>query len=399
MNRDKMHVMFLPRWYPDRYDPMLGLFVRRHAEAAALFNRISVVYVSPSQSATDGWFETVRTEEPNLLTYNIYYRKFKGNKLLQKLFNNLVFFVALMRGMKQLMAEWGRPDLIHVHILTRLALPAFWLKKLWGIPYIITEHWSRYLPGRNEFKGYFRKKLTKKLIAHSDRITVVTSDLYKAMVELGLYHNNYCVLPNVVDLELFKPTERIADRRVRMIHISCFEDKSKNISGLLRVFKSLSKQKYDFECVLVGDGMDHATLVKYAEQLEFPEGQIRFTGILEGEKLAAELSDADFLVLFSRYENMPVVILEALACGIPVVASAVGGIPEIVNENNGMLVDHTSEYAMESALYYMMHSYTKFPKSSLRAVVENKYGRDAVGALLNKWYREAMARNGSKPSV
>lgn len=399
MNKNNMHVMFLPRWYPDRYDPMLGLFVRRHAEAAALYNRISVVYVSPSQSATNEWFETVRTEEPNLLTYNIYYRKFKGNKLFQRFFNNLMFFVALMRGMKQVMAEWGRPDLIHVHILTRMALPALWMKGFRGIPYIITEHWSRYLPERSEFKGYFRKKLTKKLIEHSDRITVVTSDLYNAMVDLGLYHNNYCVLPNVVDLELFKPTERIAGRRVRMIHISCFEDKSKNISGLLRVLKSLSMQKYDFECVLVGDGMDHAALVQYAEQMEFPEGQIRFTGILEGEKLAAELSDADIFVLFSRYENMPVVILEALACGIPVVASAVGGIPEIVNENNGMLVDHTSEYAMESALYYMMHSYTKFPKSTLRAVVENKYGRDVVGALLNKWYREAMARNSSKSSV
>lgn len=399
MNNRKMHIMFLPRWYPDRYDPMFGLFVRRHAEAAALYNMISVVFVSSTQESNTEWFETVRTEENNLLTYNIYYRKLKGNNLFIRFFNNFLYFFALIRGMKQLIAEWGKPDVIHVHILTRLALPALWMKIFKGIPYIITEHWSRYLPSRNEFKGYFRKMLTRKVIEHSFRITVVTSNMYRAMYDMGLKHNLYSTLPNVVDLDLFKPKERIAGQKIRMIHISCFEDRSKNISGLLRVLKSLSKQNLDFECVFVGDGMDFHSLVNYAKELDFPDGQLRFTGLLQGEQLASELSSADFLVLFSRYENMPVVILEALACGIPVVAPAVGGIPEIVNEDNGMLVDHTSEYAMESALYYMIHAYKSFPKESLRAVVEKKYGRDAVGALLNKWYHEAIDKSGRIPSV
>ena len=62
MNKERKHIVFLARWYPHRYDPMFGLFVQRHAEAAALFNDITVIYC---QQTTDNGQQTLSPKTPN----------------------------------------------------------------------------------------------------------------------------------------------------------------------------------------------------------------------------------------------------------------------------------------------------------------------------------------------
>ena len=168
MNEERKHIVFLARWYPHRYDPMFGLFVQRHAEAAALFNDITVVYCqqvnkstsqqvdkstsqqvnkSTSQQVAESQsrdvstipmnnkqdivdasihynkkrFEIVRTLENNVDTIRIYYKKPK-NKILSL----LRFYRANMIGLKLCKSP---VDLIHVHILTRLGVIA-WIQKL-----------------------------------------------------------------------------------------------------------------------------------------------------------------------------------------------------------------------------------------------------------------------------
>lgn len=364
----------MARWYPHRYDPMLGLFVQRHAEAAALCNDISVVYVHPDDKISQK-FEVVKTIDNNVSTIRVYYKKPKS-----KILSILRFFRANRLAIKQL----PKPDIIHVHILTRLGLIAWLQKIVHGTPYIITEHWSRYLPG-NDFGGFLRKKLTKLVVRHASAVTTVTDILAKAMQAHGLHNDNYIVVPNVVDFNKFKPIPHHNDIP-KIIHVSCFENKSKNITGLVDALKILEDKNIDFQCIFIGDGIDFELIKDYVKKLKHQEW-LRFTGILEGQEYIDELSSGDFLVLSSNYETQGVVLLEAFACGMPVVSTNVGGIPEVVNESNGILVPPQDAEALAEAMQEMILKHQNYNAEALRDGIIKKFSNESVGKLLNDIYK------------
>ena len=388
MNKERKHIIFLARWYPHRYDPMFGLFVQRHAEAAALFNDITVIYCQEqralsiehnahnSQPTAHCNFEIVRTLENNVDTIRVYYKKPK-NKILSL----LRFYRANMKALKMCKPA----DMIHVHILTRLGVIAWIQKLLHKTPYIITEHWSRYLPG-NGFGGFLRKLFTKIVVRNAETVTTVTENLANAMRNHGLKNDNYVVLPNVVNLDMFHISEK-NNAPCKIIHISCFEDKSKNISGLLDSLKIIDDKGIDFQCTLIGEGMDLELMKEKAKNLQLIN-KVSFTGLLQGQELADKLSSGDFLVLSSNYENMPVVILEALASGLPVVSTNVGGIKEMIDDTKGILVEPKNKEALAEALIKMIETYKNYDANYLRNSVIEKYGYESVGRFLSRMYNE-----------
>ena len=390
MNKERKHIVFLARWYPHRYDPMFGLFVQRHAEAAALFNDITVIYCNEqramsnepnahsSKPTAQSKFEIVRTNENNVDTIRVYYKKPKN-----KIQSLLRFYRANMMALKLC----KKPDLIHVHILTRLGVIAWIQKILHRTPYIITEHWSRYLPG-NDFSGFLRKTACKLVVRNAKTVTTVTENLATAMKNHGLKNDNYVVLPNVVNLDMFHINSQCTDATSHVptiIHISCFEDKSKNISGLLESLKIIDDKGIDFQCKLIGEGMDLDLMKEKAKNLQLIN-KVSFTGLLQGQALADELSSGDFLVLSSNYENMPVVILEALASGLPVVSTNVGGIKEMIDDTKGILVEPRNKEALAEAMIKMIESHKDYDANYLRNSVIEKYGYESVGRFLDSIY-------------
>ena len=384
MNKERKHIIFLARWYPHRYDPMFGLFVQRHAEAAALFNDITVIYCQQTtdngqQTSSKEKFEIVRTNENNVDTIRVYYKKPKN-----KIQSLLRFYRANMMALKLC----KKPDLIHVHVLTRLGVIAWIQKILHKTPYIITEHWSRYLPG-NDFSGFLRKTACKLVVRNAKTVTTVTENLTIAMNNHGLKNDNYVVLPNVVNLDMFHINQKCTDainHVPTIIHISCFEDKSKNISGLLESLKIIDDKGIDFQCKLIGEGMDLDLMKEKAKELQLIN-KVSFTGLLQGQALANELSSGDFLVLSSNYENMPVVILEALASGLPVVSTNVGGIKEMIDDTKGILVEPRNKEALAEAMIKMIETHKNYDANYLRNSVIEKYGYESVGMFLSRLYK------------
>lgn len=374
MDNTRKHIVFLARWYPHRYDPMLGLFVQRHAEAAAQYDDISVIYVHADDQIQQK-FDIVDETVNNVRTIRVYYRK-----SWSKIISLFRFFKANNKALKLL----PKPDIIHVHILTRLGLVALRQKRLHGTPYIITEHWSRYLPD-NDFNGLLRKKLTKTVVRHASAVTTVTDILAKAMQSHGLRNENYSIVPNVVDINAFKPQPH-HNEVPKIIHVSCFENKSKNITGLIDALQILEERDIKFQFTFIGDGIDLAMIKDYVKKLQHQEN-IRFTGILEGQDYVGELSSGDFLVLSSNYETQGVVLLEAFACGMPVVSTNVGGIPEIVNENNGILVPPHDPTKLADAMQTMLQTYQNYDANTLRDSVIKKFSNETVGKLLNSLYK------------
>jgi len=364
---------------------MFGLFVKKHAEAVAKFNRVSVLYVQ-GISSTEKFEKKETTEMPNLYTHIYYYQNSRC-----RLWNVLRFWYYLIIGFLNIKSKRGKPNLVHVHILTRLGIFALLLKTVYNIPFIITEHWSRYLPVPNTYKGCLRKKLGRIISKRAKAVLPVSTNLAEAMQKHGLENSNYQVIANVVDDLFFQPLQKKEPKsKTFFLHVSTFEDRSKNISGLLRSIQKLSEKTRDFKFGLVGDGMDYDTLRKYAEELVIPKELIRFYGLQQGQDLVDLYHQADFLVLFSNFENIPVVINEAQACGLPVIATEVGGISEVINTENGFLIEPKNEEQLTRILAQTIGEDFTFNSLEIQVKAKSKYSFDAVGNQLNKIYKASF---------
>ncbi len=385
-------ILFLPRWYPNRYDPMPGLFIRRHALSVAGNFRVAVLYVHLDTEKRDFAYDFEQTDNLGILELTIYYRSCKsGFRQLASLVNLLRFFIAHFKGFRLLKKEFGKPDLLHVNVLTRLGFIVFIYRIFTGKPYVITEHWTRYLPGMNNFNGFVRKKLTKLVVKHASAVLPVTLNLQQAMQKHGLLNSNYQVIPNVVDTELFKPMDFPAsDSRKMFIHVSCFDDRQKNISGILRVLKRLSEKRKDWICTMVGDGIHFDQLMEYAEKLGLKDTFVVFTGLKENKELITLMQKACFQVMFSRYENLPVVIPESFACGVPFISTNVGGIAEHIHKNLGLLIASEDETALLDSIGFMLDSTGKYDKAVIRQYALDHFSNEVIGKQISGVYYQIL---------
>ena len=388
-NSQPLNVLHLARWYPNRYDPMFGLFVRRHIQAIAPSVKVALVYAhAVSHPKTEKKFEIENSEAHGFPEIIVYYRmpdiRWTGINSLLKSYR---FFKANYLGIKRAKELQGSFNLVHVHILTRLGMIALFLKYFYGIPYVITEHWSRYLSQTGHFKGALRKFFTKLSVKNASAVTTVTTNLAKAMKSYGLQNRHYFILPNVISPVFFKRFPENRRGLTHFVHVSCFEDRSKNMSGILRAVKKLSEQRTDFRFTFIGVGKDWEQTKNYAQQLQIPKNLIEFTGLLEGENLARQMATGNLLVIFSNYENMPVVINESFALGIPVLATNVGGISEVLDSQKGILIPPKDEKALLSTCNDFLDKKYTFNINHLKNFATQNFSYSAVGQQLITIYK------------
>ena len=161
------------------------------------------------------------------------------------------------------------------------------------------------------------------------------------------------------------------------------------MKGLLNAAKMLLEKRQDWRLVLVGTGLDYKEVRAYAETLAFPEGLLRWTGELTPLQVAGEFDQADIFVLSSRFENAPVVISESLAKGLPVISTLVGGIPEMVDAESGILVPTNDDTALFKAMDEMLNNLDKYDSEKIRLKGE-QYSFETVGKHFKAVYESVL---------
>lgn len=234
------------------------------------------------------------------------------------------------RQWKALRREGWMPDVVQLNVLQKQGLLALWLKKRYGIPYVIVEHWSGFLPENGAYlrnNGSLKRKIYEKIAAEASVILPVSERLKEAMQTCGIQNARWEKIHNVVDdffFEKEESRESKVESRKTLLHVSCFDEAAKNVKGLLRAAKMLLVKRQDWQLVLVGTGADYKEVRAYAEMLVFPEGTLRWTGELTPREVAEEMHKADALVLSSRYETYGIILAEALAANLPILSTPVG---------------------------------------------------------------------------
>jgi hypothetical protein len=151
------HILYLPSWFPSRRNPYPGDFIKRHAESASLYNRITVFYTAIDESIKVPELIEEKINE-NLFVYIYYYPSVKN--ILSPVINGVKRFSALGKMYNRIFSR-SSPDLVHVHVAYPAGLFALYLKKRKGLEYIISEHDGIYMPGYDNYHvpGKFEKKM------------------------------------------------------------------------------------------------------------------------------------------------------------------------------------------------------------------------------------------------
>ncbi len=380
-------ILFIPRWYPYPEDEMYGLFIRNHAETLAPHFQIVILYAHPTLAGKTGYVKSV---ENGISTYRYYFRV--TNFFLLRPLNPIKYLMAVSFLWYKIKRNRIKIDLCHVHVLTRTALLPLWLKFFHGIPFIVTEHWSRYLPQNKAFfRGFLRKLLTRFAAKQAYALTAVTEALLIAMKNQNISNQQSWVIPNVVDTNRFtiKPVNQTSSKKT-LLHVGCFDERAKNIKGLLRVAKQLKDAGEQFTLKLVGTGADWQETVDYAKELGLTNHHVVFTGLLTGQLLVDAYQECTALVLFSHYETQGVVLLEAFACGKPVVASNTGGIPEVMSPERGILVEPENENELFELLKKVLHGHPFADAEEIRGYAVDHFSEAAIGQLFGNLYLEAL---------
>lgn len=380
--------MFTAVWYPNRYDKMAGLFTRKHAAAISRLNDICVVYTLPDENVkitSPLQLEVNNYEGVN--EYSLYYHS-SSIPVLKKIINFIFFSAAVIKLLRTVFRNEGRPDITHVNVLTRWGVVAYLVNKFYGIPYVVTEHWTRYLPQKNAFKGAVRKFLTKLVCRNAGKIMPVSGLLKDAMMNNCDLKGDYEIVENVVDDFFYTPAEPAKNDKKTILHVSCFYDDAKNISGIIEATEALKKKRNDFKVVMLGTGIDYEPLYNKAKDKGLLD-VMDFIGEQTPEQVKEWMDKSDFFLLFSNYETAGVVLQEAIACGKPWVSSNVGVAQEDTENKNGITMNAGDVKALVDGMDWMLDHHMDYDLNDLRERAK-MYSYDNISKKFNNIYNEVL---------
>lgn len=385
MLQNKIKVVHFPRWFPNNQDSTAGIFILKHIQVTNAFAQNAVIFADFYNAKTA---EERYTENDIFFVKKVINERLFGIRHIDVFVKNFLLLWFQIISFLKYKKQYGKPNLLHVHVLTRNAIIPFLISKIYTIPYVITEHWSRYTPADNSFNGWFRIKITRLIVAHAQAVMPVSKALQDGMLRFDL-KGKFEIIPNVVDTEIFCLRTKITLNKSKIIFVGSLENEVKNTDTILQVIKRIITKNNQTELTIIGDGDSRNALQQYVLDNELQDN-IHFLGKISPKDVAKKMSEHDFLILFSHIENLPCVLLEAMSCGLPVIAPNVGGVSEIVNAQNGIIVPLHDNVAFEKAIEHLQKTHHTYNRERLHNYIQRRFSNEAVGEQIKQVYLHSL---------
>ena len=380
-----MKVLFISHLYPNAAHPFLGSFVKEQAgyvNRSADLDVIAPVPDFPFISIFGKYkdnrivpesvdFDNMQVFHPRYLVIPKFF-KFLDAELYYRSLN--VFFEShpKVRQADIMHFHWGYPD----------ALAGIRWAKRFNKRTVLTVHGNESICF---FESSLRKNMMLKHLKEIDHIIAVSGDLRDKIIgNYGVLPENISVIANGIDKEKFFLTDKQAakkycgfDSGFKYILSVCRLSEEK---GLKYLFKALSMLDDKIRLVIAGDGPLKRKLVVLAKDLNISE-RIIFLGPVDHEKLRFWYNGADLFCLPSLWEGCPCTVIEAMACGAPVVATRVGAVPDLIDQKCGVLVDSKSPEQL---------------KDSINRVLEKEWDNKAISKIGQDYTWEHVSEKISK---
>ena len=376
-----MNILHLLSWFPTPDDPTLGNFCVRMIDALPEDCQSVILSVCDGKDLKES-FKVNEIKGLHHTHVQIAIRPPK-NKALRK----LKMLRMYQYGLRYVKKHFFQPDLIHLHVAYPLGQLALLWHRIHGYPYVMTEHWTIYQPqNKDVLVGRLKKKIVN-IANHASLIMPVSLDLQHCMEGHGV-HNRFKVIYNLVNTDVFTLSKALERAKKHILHISTLRDEAKNFSGILRVVEQLRQQRNDFELHVIHDY--EAPEFKAFVKEHHLEDDVIFHGKKTSAEVAQAFADSDFFVLFSNFENLPCVIVEAFASGVPVLSTAVGGIAEILSPERGILIPSGDEEALLQGMNSMLDHSGEYDRAAIRDYAVNTFAAPNIGQQIAAAYKSVL---------
>ena len=398
MSREHPHILMLPGWYPTPQAPLYGIFFYEQAKALhregvqigvvhpevrglpLLFHprELAKVFRAPTL-CDEGGVPTVRRR--SLVLPNIAFGPYSWIPWTWSL-------------IEQYLAEFGRPDVIHVQSAVWPSMTgetARLASRIYGIPYVVTEHSSAWITHRF---GPVKRWHIRRALNGADALVAVSHALAER-VSAAARGRSVEVVPNLVDTDEFVPSPkpRVAGPAFRFATVAGMSPE-KGLDLLVRAFVRAFAGDSGVVLEIAGDGPARDEILAVAREVGAGE-RVKFLGALTRRQVREFLWTAEALVLPSRVETFGVVLIEAMATGLPVLATRCGGPQDIVTPQTGLLVAPGDVDALAEGLRQMRAMASGFDSAAIRASAVTRYGIPAVVRQLLSVYEGVLSRRGT----
>ena len=411
-HNSNIRIMVLPSWYP----PRGGEFFREHGMALAAEGLdVTAIAVIPSSIRTHGVKNYVTGQDipkssgnPTIApgSFREVYKLYRTIPCLYKA--NIVGWV---RNAVSLAGQWirqhGKPDLIQVHSSIWAGVAAARIKKQYGIPYVITEHRSRFVFNTPEAQDMFltwHRPLLHEAFTNASRIVTVSDSLQPKILDIAgsAIRHKPITIHNMVDTRFFSPaTTSKSEGSFQFFRSSTSKSEPpfrffclahlepvKGIDTLIDAMKLLIEDdSINCQLVIGGDGSQRHVLEEQVSRLGLQQ-QISFTGALLREEVRDQLHQANAFVLPSRFEAFGVVFIEAMACGLPVIAGRSGGPESFITDDCGYIVEPDKPRELAKAMKSMIHNYHSFNRDTIWNYAINRFSPKAIATEYVTLYKE-----------
>ncbi|MFP5441332.1 MAG: glycosyltransferase [Gammaproteobacteria bacterium] len=385
-----MHVVLLPSWYPGEHDPGNGIFFREQAQALAASGAARVGVVAPllyglragfryllrPPTACERQFQGVtELTQPQVLAgagsarWRCYRFLRAGDALFEKY-----------------LQRYGRPDLLHAHGALYGGVLARHLSARHRIPYVVTEHSSLFLGAA---LPAFQHARAGEVYAGAAAALAPSASFNRVLTVRYPRAGGWLTVPNPVYDGFFAlPLARDAGNICRFLAIGSLVP-GKGFDVLLSAFAEARSGGRRLRLALVGGGPLEATLRAQSTALGL-DGVVTFRGQLSRDAVMAAMAETDFLVHASRQETFGLVVAEALAAGVPVLATRCGGPQDILWSGAGVLVDIDDAAALANAMVKVCDDPKQFDRTAIRAACAARYSSAVVARQLRTIYESAV---------
>lgn len=376
--KKRLKILFLPTFYPSEKNPVLGIFIKEHAKAVSLYNEVLVLYSDIcNENLKKTWQVISDKQEDEIRTIRIKYKK----PLIHKI-HYFFYIFSVIQAFKTLLIAGRKPDIIHAHFYPA-GVPAVILGKKYKIPVVISEHWSAFPRHTLKIINILKARFA---MNRANVILPVSKNLGMAIQSYGI-KNRYEVIPNVVDTKIFYPLSPAKGNSKKNILFVGLLNSIKGIPFLLKALAQVREKRQDLFLDIVGEGPYRQEYEKLSSGLGL-NPMLQFHGLKNKEEIARFMRNANFFILPSLWENLPCVLIEAMASGLPIIASKVGGIPEIVNKDIGILVSPKDTDKLAEAINYMLDHYQDYSPQKISQYAKDNFSDEVVGKKLDKIYRK-----------
>lgn len=378
-----MKILFVTRGFPSENDPMAGNYEAVQAKAiAAKGHEVSVIgvrwlnllHIFDSKKINCRVVDGIRIYECDRIKLSIPHVYFPKIELWVQKWQ-------FKRVYNRCVRDIGKPDIVHAHIIM-YAAPAIYLKQELHLPFVITEHWSRV------FEEHALKRVMNMIPTYhvADKIICVSKALsYNLKQKCGL---DSIVINNMVDNEFFRTCKNRGQKEsFKFIAVGAMRE-GKRFDLLVEAF-ALCKFPKNVSLVIVGDGEKRHLIEKKIHEYDVSR-QVKLLGLKTPEEVNGLLCQSDSFVLSSRLETFAIVLIEAMAKGLPVIATKCGGPETFVRPQDGLLVPKEDVVELSKAMKYMVDHSHEYDAEEIRQHCYDNFSQNVIADKIIDVYNQVI---------